>query len=351
MRNPRHLPKYVSEFADRHGKMRVRFRRKGQEDHYFRAVPWTQEFMLEYQACLNREEAPAIAPGISRVSAGTINALIVSYYGAPIFKGKGESTKKNYRRIIEKFRAKHRDKPVSMIRTRHVHKIIGDLSETPAAANSILSRLRTIFKHAIKIGLIDINPTNDVDRYESKGDGHHTWTEEDIEAFERRHPVGSKAWFAAALMLYTGQRRCDAIEMGWNRVSGGLIGVRQIKTRKIVYIPLHPELEMAISSMPRSRESFLVTEFGKPFTSNGFGNWFRDRCREAGLEHCAAHGLRKAAARRLAEAGCTNAEIKAITGHTTDQEVARYTAAVDRKRLARQAMDKTYGMSGELKVV
>jgi integrase len=238
-----------------------------------------------------------------------------------------------------------------MIRTRHVHKIIGDLSETPAAANSLLSRLKTIFKHAIKIGVIDINPTNDVDRYESKGGGYHTWTEEDIEAFERRHPVGSKAWFAAALMLYTGQRRCDAIEMGWNRVSGDLIGVRQIKTRKIVDIPLHPELEMAISSMPRSRESFLVTEFGKPFTSNGFGNWFRDRCDEAGLGHCSAHGLRKAAARRLAEAGCTNAEIKAITGHTTDQEVARYTAAVDRKRLARQAMEKTYSMSGELKVV
>jgi integrase len=118
-----------------------------------------------------------------------------------------------------------------------------------------------------------------------------------------------------------------------------------------VDIPLHPELAMAIETMPQKDKTFLITHYGYPFTPAGFWKWFKKRCREAGLEHCAAHGLRKAAARKLAEAGCTNAEIKAITGHTTDQEVARYTAAVDRKRLARQAMDKTYGMSGELKVV
>ena len=351
MRNPRSLPKYVSEFADRHGKMRVRFRRKGQEDHYFRAVPWTQDFMLEYHACLNKEAAPAIVPGINRVAPGTINALVVSYYESTLFKDNGESTQKDYRRVIEKFREKHGDKPVAMIRTMHLDKMVGSLDKTPAAANKLISILCGIFRHAIKICMIENNPANEVDRYKSNSDGRYTWSEEDILAFERRHPVGSKAWFAAALMLYTGQRRCDAVKMGWASVSGDLIGVRQIKTRKVVDIPLHPELATAIASMPRKDETFLVTQYGDPFTPNGFGNWFKDRCREAGLEHCAAHGLRKAAARRLAEAGCTNAEIKAITGHTTDQEVARYTAAVDRKRLARQAMDKTYGMSGELKVV
>ena len=89
----------------------------------------------------------------------------------------------------------------------------------------------------------------------------------------------------------------------------------------------------------RDTLTFLLTAHGKPFTSNGFGNWFRDRCDEAGLPRCSAHGLRKAASRRLAEAGCTNQQIKAITGHRTDKEVARYTAAVDQVRLADQAME------------
>lgn len=76
----------------------------------------------------------------------------------------------------------------------------------------------------------------------------------------------------------------------------------------------------------------------KPFSAAGFGNWFRECCDDAGLPQCSAHGLRKAAARRLAEAGCTNQQIKAITGHQTEAEVARYTRAAEQKVMAKQAM-------------
>ena len=84
--------------------------------------------------------------------------------------------------------------------------------------------------------------------------------------------------------------------------------------------------------------TFLLTELGAPFTAAGFGNWFRDRCNEAGLPHCSAHGLRKACATRLANAGCTSEQIKAITGHKTLSEVARYTKAADQERNAKQAL-------------
>jgi integrase len=86
--------------------------------------------------------------------------------------------------------------------------------------------------------------------------------------------------------------------------------------------------------------TFLVTDQGKPYTAAGFGNWFRDQCRAAGLHGCSAHGLRKAAARRLAEAGCTPHEIAAITGHASLREVERYTEAVNRQKLADMAMAK-----------
>lgn len=85
--------------------------------------------------------------------------------------------------------------------------------------------------------------------------------------------------------------------------------------------------------------TFLVTGFGRPFTRAGFGNWFRDRVQEAGLpDCCAAHGLRKAAARRLAEAGCSPSQIAAITGHRTLKEVARYTAAASQAHLTKDAL-------------
>jgi integrase len=83
------------------------------------------------------------------------------------------------------------------------------------------------------------------------------------------------------------------------------------------------------------------TWVGKPFTVAGFGNWLRKCCNEAGLPNgLSAHGLRKAAARRLADIGCSAHEIAAITGHATLSEVQRYTKLADRKRLAQQAMKK-----------
>ena len=115
-------------------------------------------------------------------------------------------------------------------------------------------------------------------------------------------------------------------------------------------IPLHPELKLALASVPRTNLTFLMTERGAPFTPAGFGNWFRDQCNAAGLRQCSAHGLRKAAATRLANAGCSSDQIKSITGHRSLAEVAHYTRAADQQRLARQALDMQLGAEGEQKL-
>ncbi|WP_234050744.1 MULTISPECIES: tyrosine-type recombinase/integrase [unclassified Xanthobacter] len=345
----RRLPRYVSEFADRHGKMRVRFRRKGQEDHYFQSVPWTPEFMQEYQACLAREAAPVVQPGLNRSKPGTFNALIATYYGSPEFQGLAKSTQATYRGIIERFRAKHGDKRVVAIERKHIKAIIGAMHETPAAANNLLDRLKSLFGLALDIGMRQDDPTLRMRGYSAKTEGFHTWTEDEIAAFERRHAIGTKPRLALALMLYTGQRRSDAVTMGRQHVTGNKIKVRQQKTAARLEIPMHPTLLAVMAGTPRENMTFLVTAFGKPFTPAGFGNWFREQCDAAGLPQCSAHGLRKAAARRLAEAGCSNQQIKAITGHKTDQEVSRYTAAANQALLAEQAMAAAYGMEGEQK--
>ena len=105
-------------------------------------------------------------------------------------------------------------------------------------------------------------------------------------------------------------------------------------------IPLHPELETSIRATPSGHLTFLVTEFGRAFTPAGFGNWFRDQCDQANLHHCSAHGLRKATAAALAEAGATPHEIAAVTGHMSLDEIERYTRAARRKKLADAAIAK-----------
>lgn len=141
-----------------------------------------------------------------------------------------------------------------------------------------------------------------------------------------------------ALMLYTGQRLSDAVTMGWQHVKSNRIAVRQHKTGAMVDIPIHPELRRVLEGTPRHNLTFLMTEYGKPFGDKGFGNWMRDRCDQAGLPQCTSHGLRKAMARRLAEAGCSVNEIMAVTGHSTEGEVIRYTKEARKSLLADNAM-------------
>jgi integrase len=92
--------------------------------------------------------------------------------------------------------------------------------------------------------------------------------------------------------------------------------------------------------VPRTNLTFLLTDRGAPFTPGGFSNWFRARCDEAGLPQCSAHGLRKLTATRLAELGCSEREIMAVTGHKSVSEVSRYTKAAKQTKLAEQAMAK-----------
>jgi integrase/recombinase XerD len=125
-----------------------------------------------------------------------------------------------------------------------------------------------------------------------------------------------------ALMLYTACRRGDVTSLGPQHIQDGRLNYRQTKNAKRrpndLSIPVHEDLRRIIDETPRKHMTFLVTEFGKPFSVAGFGNWFREKCDEAGLKHCSAHGLRKAAAAYLAECGATTLQIMAITGHRID---------------------------------
>lgn len=182
----------------------------------------------------------------------------------------------------------------------------------------------------------------------------HTWTLGEVEKFEKRHAIGTKARLALALLLYLAQRRSDVVQFGRQHVQTNaassddgferVIVFTQFKGRKrkpvTLEIPIVPRLWDIIEQSPTGDLTFLVTEFKRGFSAAGFGNWFRDRCDEAGLKHCTAHGLRKASASRLAELGCTDRQIMAIAGHRTEKEVTRYTRGARQKVMAKEAMRK-----------
>jgi integrase len=332
------LPRHVHGFIDRHGKPRFYFRRPGFERKPLRGLPYSPEFMADYEAATAGQPLPI---GVDRARPGTMAALALSYFASPEFGALRPSSRSIYRYIIERLCREHGDKRAADMKREHVVRLMAHLAGKPGAANGLRKALRAMMRHAVDIGLRSDDPTRDVRAIRTRSEGHHSWTDDEIAHFERYHPIGSRARLALALLLYTGQRRGDVSRMGAQHVRGGVLHIKQEKTGAVLAIPMHPELEAIIASTPSGHLTFLTTARGGPWSASGFSHWFRKECDRAGLPNCSAHGLRKAAARRLAEAGCTAHEIGAITGHTSLSELVRYTRAADQRWLAEAALAKT----------
>ena len=346
MSRKRWLPEWVSEFRDRHGKPRYRFRRKGFDQYLFKCAPGTEGFRQEYQACVQGLAAAPTAPGGSRAKPGSFDDLVARYYRSPDFLDPGDRTREVYRGVIDRWREtigkngrRYGDSMVRDLQSRHVEAMMAEMLPHRTAANMLRKRLSALMKFAIRQGVAATNPVLATRPYKVESDGFHTWTEEEIAQFQERHPIGTKARLAFDLMLWTGQRGGDARVMGPQHVRAKRLTVTQEKTGATVSLPILAPLAESIMATRSGAMVFLLSEHGKPFSRKGFGNKFRQWCDEAGLLHCSAHGLRKAAARRFAEAGCSNQQIKSWTGHTTDSEVARYTAAVDQAMLSDAAAE------------
>lgn len=323
------LPKWCSEFQDRHGRWRVRARRKGWPTHYFKAGPGTDEFGEEYRRWMASEEPVPV--GASRTKPGSISALLVEYYASAKWAALADASKEVYRRIYERFRADHGDKPVARLEPIHVERILDRMAETPAAANLLRKRLNTLMKFAVKRGYRKDNPVEGVDAVPVVVRGYRTWTEADINAFRRRWAAGTPQRLAMEILLFTGLRRGDAVKLGRQHVSGEHFIVRTSKSRgrTRLEIPIHPTLRRHLEYAPKDGLTFIVTEKGKPRSDKAFTGWFREAAHKAGLPpDSSPHGLRKAACTRLAEAGCTPHQIMAITGHKNLSEVENYTNTI-----------------------
>lgn len=340
------LPDNVTRYRDRHGAWRYRFRKTGLPTYHFRNPPGTEGFREEYAKALAAE---ADAP-LPRFAPFTYDALIASFYSTPKWLAMAASSQRTYRGIIERFRARNGSKDVRRVTTASIDNLLAKRAETPAAANNLRKTLARLHRHAIKLGWRTDNPVTASDAFEIETEGFHTWTESEIAQFEARWPLGTRERLAMSLLLYTAMRRSDMVKLGRQHRQGDRFKLYHGKNKSETDIPILEPLRAALDAIDSTHLTYLVTQFGKPFTANGFGNWFRDRCNMAGLPHCSAHGLRKAISRRLAESGSTVLEGRAVTGHKTDREFAHYAAKADRANLATKAManlEKKFAKKGE----
>jgi hypothetical protein len=269
-----------------------------------------------------------------------VNAGLVSYYQSTAFtKGLAASTQINRRGILEGFRENHGDKRLALMHTQALQAIVN--GKTPIAQRNFIKAMRGFVDHCLSIGMIKVDPLPAIKLAKTKKSrGFHTWTEDEIAQYKERHAPGTKARLALEILLNTGHARCDITRMGRQHVKGGKLSMRRQKTGVQFDIRVLPDLLAELERHPKTDQlAFLATEKGKPFTPAGFGNWFADRCTEAGVPG-RAHGLRKASAVRHALLGATAPELMAWFGWKTIGEAQRYIEEANRIKLADNAAAK-----------
>lgn len=209
-------------------------------------------------------------------------------------------------------------------------------AKTPAQARNFLDAVRGLFRCALEAQLVDADPTSGIKNpKQPKNAGFPAWNDVDVdvEKYYAKWQPGTKERVWIDVLLYTGLRRGDAVLLGRQHVRDGIASLKTGKTGTEVVIPILPPLQKTLDAGPTGDMHFIVGDTGKPLTKESFGNTFRRACNEAGVTK-SAHGLRKIAAIRAAEAGAKVAELEAMFGWSGGTMASLYTGTADRRKLA-----------------
>lgn len=326
---------YIQRTRDKQGVPRYYYRRKGWPRTTLPSpLKDMKAFLAAYAAAEQRR-------AVERPDDGTLGALITAYLKSQDYRGLKPKSKETYNTTIAFLRSRPSvAMQVANIRRKHIKDLRDEIAETHIGkANMVVKVLRLLLSFAVDREWIVQNPALGVESI--RGGEYRAWTDVELLAFEERWPRGTTERLIYELALGTGQRRGDIAKMTWGDVKDGGISVVQEKTGAKLWIPAHPSLVNELGRVPKRHTVIVATVSGRSYSADYLGTSFAKAIEDASLpESCVLHGLRKAAARRLAEAGCSDREIMSVTGHKSAKEVDRYTRQADQRVSARAAILK-----------
>jgi integrase len=294
--------------------------------------------MTEYEAAVaGRANSPTVLNPES-APIGSLAWLVERYREVGAWTDLSLATRRQRENIFKQLLATAGQQPYAKISSASIEAGRERRKDTPNQARHFLDALRGLFRWAKKAKLIKLDPTADVDAPKRpKTDGFPIWSEDDIAAYQQRWAMGTRERVWLDVLQYTGLRRSDAVRLGRQHVRDGVITLKTEKTDTEVTVPILPALAETLAAGLCGDLAFIVGAGGKPLTKESFGNLFRKACRAAGLSKNSAHGLRKIAATRLANAGATGKQLDAFFGWTGGRTSEVYTRGFDRRRLGLEA--------------
>lgn len=337
---PRPRPPHLQRQVTQHGRA-VWYVRIGKGPRTrLRSSYGTPEFDREYVSAVIGQPMNAHAkPG---TGTGTLEWLWDQYRQTPHWSILKPATRRQRENLMRHVLVTAGREPFTAINRKSILAGRDARAATPSRARHFLDVTRRLFRWALEAGHIKVDPTVGVKNLpRKKGAGFAAWDENDVEAYQRHWPIGTRQRVWLDVLLYTGLRRADAALIGRQHVRNGVATIRLEKGDEtvVVTLPILAVLQKTLDAGPTGDLAWICGEQGKPFVKESFGNAFAEAGRAAGVRK-SAHGVRKIAATTAALNGATVKELEAIFGWQGGRMAALYTEAADRVRLAMTAMTK-----------
>lgn len=290
-------------------------------------------------------------PVMSSQRQDTLRALDDLFQRDDTFQALSERSKRDYLYSIRPALTWMGPEPVASIQRRAIKVWQRQMVAERGLANArnAIAALRRLLSFGRDEGWIADNPALQL-RVRLPPSRSRVWASAEIEAFCQAATAAERPSMALAVMLgwCLGQRPADLRTLTWTAYGPGpqpTITLRQRKTGKQVQLPVLPELQLLLDVTERLSTQIVVSEVTRrPYTESQFQHTFARIRAAAGLpDDLQFRDLRRTVATALGAAGCTDDQIRAVTGHITRGVVAVYvrpdttfaTAAMDRLRRAR----------------
>jgi len=283
--------------------------------------PGAPEFIASYNAAVaSKVPAPT----------GTLLALLFRFQDSGEFQFSiSARTRRDYVKQIKRIEREFGDFPIRALADQRARAIFLDwrdrLAQTSLRqADYAYGTLARILSWAHDRGLIEKNPCAKAGKLYRGTRVDKVWDDDDVARFLRTAPPYLR--LAMLLAIDTGQRQGDLLRLAWSAYDGNYIKVRQRKTGQYVPIPVSEALKAVLDGAPRQSPIMLINSERKPWSESGFQSAWGKASMRAGIRGLTFHDLRGTAVVKLARAGCTEAEIYAITGHKPNDVRAILTA-------------------------
>ena len=245
------------------------------------------------------------------------------------FRGTGARTKRDYLYNIKPALGWADGIPARQITSKAVrtwYRAQRDLKGEATSRNRIAALRRLLGFGKIE-GWLSENPAAGL-RVKTPASRNRVWSIVERDAYCAAALAAGRPSMALAVMLgwCLGQRPADLRTLTWSAYDGQAVQLRQAKRDRPVWVPALPELRTLLDCTPHTAVQIVVSEnTGRPYRESDFQHTFADIRDGAGLAADLQYrDLRRTLATALGSAGCTDDQIRAITGHKTRGVVAVY---------------------------